>query len=66
MRAKNGILPIIGCWLGVVVALVALKIKKMIKNIYFWGFIVLVGVINGFLVVYAINKCLEIFGFPFC
>jgi hypothetical protein len=40
--------------------------KRMIKNILFFFFIVAVGVINGFLIVYAVDKCLKIFGTPFC
>jgi hypothetical protein len=40
--------------------------KKMLKNILFLGFIVAVGIINALLVNYAINKCLEVFGSPFC
>jgi hypothetical protein len=47
------------------VVVVALKIK-MIKNIYFWGFVVLAGVVNAFLFLYAMDKCLEIFKTPLC
>jgi hypothetical protein len=40
--------------------------KKMLKSVLFLGFLVVSGFIFSLLLNYAIEKCLEIFGTPFC
>jgi hypothetical protein len=66
MRANHGILRVFNCGLVFAVVMVALKIKKMFKNILFFCFLVAAFVILNLLFNYAINRCLQIFGTPLC